>query len=85
MDALRETTCCRCAQLWGELEDVEMIGIDIPIGFGPRQADSAAKQFLTGAASTVFTIPALEAFKVSFARGQGISRRRTPSVRESSK
>ena len=32
--------------------DVEVVGIDVPIGFGPRAADVEARKFLTGAAST---------------------------------
>ena len=35
-----------------QLGDVSVLGIDVPIGFGPRRADAAARAFLTGAAST---------------------------------
>ena len=34
--------------------------MDVPIGFGPRGADPAARAFLSGAASTVFTTPPRE-------------------------
>lgn len=40
-----------------ELDSVQIIAVDVPIGFGPRKADRAARAFLSGAASTVFTTP----------------------------
>ncbi|MBD0291628.1 MAG: DUF429 domain-containing protein [Thermoleophilia bacterium] len=39
------------------VDDAEVIAVDVPIGFGPRRADAAARSFLSGAASTVFTTP----------------------------
>jgi predicted RNase H-like nuclease len=59
---------------FGELADAEVIAIDIPIGFGPRRADAAARAFLSGAASTVFPTPARELLESAFAPGRGISR-----------
>ena len=46
---------------WEELADVQVVAIDVPIGYGPRQADTAARALLTGAASTVFSTPTREA------------------------
>jgi len=39
------------------LQDALIIAIDVPIGFGPRAADAAARRYPRGAASTVFTTP----------------------------
>jgi len=52
--------------------DVNVIAIDVPIGFGPRQADSQARATVGG--STVFAIPAAEAFDGErYGPGLGIS------------
>jgi predicted RNase H-like nuclease len=59
---------------FGELESAEVIAVDIPIGFGPRKADAAARAFLSGAASTVFPTPARELLESPFAPGRGISK-----------
>ena len=56
-----------------ELADAEMIAIDIPIGFGPRQADGAARSLLVGAASTVFTTPPRDVLERPFGPGLGVS------------
>ena len=56
-----------------ELAEVEVVAVDIPIGFGPRQADAAARRFLTGAASTVFTTPSREVLELPFGPGLGVS------------
>jgi predicted RNase H-like nuclease len=56
-----------------ELGDCEVIAIDVPIGFGPRQADAAARAFLEGAASTVFTTPPRDVLEVEFGPGLGVS------------
>lgn len=58
---------------FGELADAAVLAVDIPIGFGPRQADGAARAFLTGAASTVFTTPTREVLTRPFAPGLGVS------------
>jgi predicted RNase H-like nuclease len=55
------------------LADVEVIAVDVPIGFGPREADRAARAFLTGAASTVFTTPSREVLTRPFGPGLGVS------------
>ena len=55
------------------LEAVEVIAIDVPIGFGPRAADRLARTRLKGAGSGVFTIPAEAALAGSFGPGRGIS------------
>jgi predicted RNase H-like nuclease len=57
----------------GELGEAAVIAVDVPIGFGPRQADTAARTFLTGAASTVFTTPAREILEGPFGPGLGVS------------
>jgi predicted RNase H-like nuclease len=56
-----------------ELSDAVVIGIDVPIGFGPRRADAAARAYLSGAASTVFTTPAREVLESPFGPGLGVS------------
>jgi predicted RNase H-like nuclease len=58
---------------FSEVGDVDVVAIDVPIGFGPRKADAAARAFLTGAASTVFTTPTREALEQPFGPGLGLS------------
>jgi predicted RNase H-like nuclease len=58
---------------FSELRDVSLLAIDIPIGFGPRLADSAARAYLSGAASTVFTTPPREVLEMPFGPGLGVS------------
>lgn len=58
---------------FAELGDVDVIAIDVPIGFGPRRADAAARAFLSGAASTVFTTPTRETLERPFGPGLGVS------------
>jgi predicted RNase H-like nuclease len=58
---------------FGELDDADVIAIDVPIGFGPRKADIAARAFLKGAASTVFTTPSRQVLETPFAPGLGVS------------
>lgn len=53
------------------LADVGRIAIDVPIGYGPREADHLARALVGG--SSVFAIPAKEKFDVPFAEGGGIS------------
>lgn len=50
-----------------------MLAIDVPIGFGPRVADAAAREYLAGAASTVFSTPGREVLEVPFGPGLGVS------------
>jgi predicted RNase H-like nuclease len=56
-----------------ELRDVEILAIDVPIGFGPREADAAARAFLSGAASTVFSTASREVLERPFGPGLGLS------------
>jgi predicted RNase H-like nuclease len=56
------------------LSDATVIGIDVPIGFGPRRADIEARAFLRGAASTVFTTPSRDVLETPFAPGLGVSK-----------
>jgi predicted RNase H-like nuclease len=58
---------------FAELADAAVIAIDVPIGFGPRRADAAARAFLKGAASTVFTTPSREVLETPFSAGLGVS------------
>jgi predicted RNase H-like nuclease len=58
---------------FAELDEAEIVAVDIPIGFGPRRADAAARAFLTGAASTVFTTPPRELLEAPFGPGRGLS------------
>ena len=50
-----------------------MIAIDVPIGFGPRKADAAARSYLRGATNTVFSTPTREVLEISFGPGLGVS------------
>jgi predicted RNase H-like nuclease len=56
---------------FSELADMKRIAIDVPIGFGPRKADSLARAVVGG--SSVFAIPEREKFDAPFAEGCGIS------------
>ncbi|MEI7761486.1 MAG: DUF429 domain-containing protein [Thermoleophilia bacterium] len=56
---------------FSELVDMQRIAIDVPIGYGPREADALARAVVGG--SSVFTIPERERFEVPFAEGGGIS------------
>jgi predicted RNase H-like nuclease len=58
---------------FSELADAAVIAIDVPIGFGPRHADAAARAFLSGAASTVFTTPTRAILEAPFGPGLGVS------------
>jgi predicted RNase H-like nuclease len=60
------------------LADMKRIAIDVPIGYGPRQADALARALVGG--SSVFSIPERERFDAPFAEGGGISARRTRSA-----
>jgi len=54
-----------------ELADVGRIAIDVPIGYGPREADVLARALVGG--SSVFSIPEKERFEAPFGEGGGIS------------
>ena len=56
-----------------ELSDVAVLAIDVPVGFGPREADAAARKYLAGAASTVFATPTREVLEAPFGPGLGVS------------
>lgn len=58
---------------FGELTDAEVLAVDVPIGFGPREADAAARAYLAGAASTVFSTPTRDVLEVPFGPGLGVS------------
>jgi predicted RNase H-like nuclease len=58
---------------FAELGDVSVIAIDVPIGFGPREADRAARGYLHDAASTVFTTPSRAVLRQPFHAGLGVS------------
>jgi predicted RNase H-like nuclease len=58
---------------FAELADARVLAIDVPIGFGPRRADAAARHFLTGASSAVFTTPTRELLEMPFGPGLGVS------------
>jgi predicted RNase H-like nuclease len=57
-----------------ELSGAEIIAIDIPIGFGPREADRAARSFLTGSAGVVFPTPPRHVLEAPFGPGLRVSR-----------
>ena len=56
---------------FSELVDMKRIAIDVPIGYGPRDADSLARAVVGG--SSVFSIPEREKFEAPFSEGGGIS------------
>src|SRR3954453_21305177 len=56
---------------FAELADMKRIAIDVPIGYGPREADALARALVGG--SSVFSIPERGRFEVPFAEGGGIS------------
>jgi predicted RNase H-like nuclease len=55
------------------LTDAAVIAIDVPIGFGPRLADTEARRYLSGAASVVFSTPSKEVLGFPFGPGLGVS------------
>lgn len=58
---------------FAQVAEAIVIAIDVPIGFGPRKADSAARAVLTGAASAVFTTPSRAILEAPFGPGLGVS------------
>lgn len=69
---LRDALLTQVDTAFTELADCEVLAIDVPIGFGPRDADRAARAYLTGAASTVFTTPSREVLEMPFGPGLGV-------------
>jgi len=53
--------------------DAAVIAVDVPIGFGPRRADVAARAYMKGAASTVFPTPPRAILDLPFGPGLGVS------------
>ena len=51
----------------------DVLAVDVPIGFGPRRADAAARALMKGAASTVFPAPARDVLELPFGPGLGVS------------
>jgi predicted RNase H-like nuclease len=58
---------------FNELANAAVIAIDVPIGFGPRAADRAARMYLAGARGTVFTTPSREVLERPYGPGLGVS------------
>lgn len=56
---------------FSELGAATVVAIDMPIGFGPRAADTLARERVGG--SSVFAIPEEEKFAEPFGPGRGIS------------
>jgi predicted RNase H-like nuclease len=65
---------------FAELRHAAVIAIDVPVGFGPRLADTAARAYLSGAARTVFTTPSKEILETAFGPALGARRSHTPSA-----
>jgi predicted RNase H-like nuclease len=63
---------CPVESDFSELADEKVIAIDIPIGFGPRSADSAARNYVRGAASAVFPVPSRKILETPFGPGLGV-------------
>jgi predicted RNase H-like nuclease len=57
---------------FAELDDAAVIGIDVPIGFGPREADAIARAYVSHA-STVFSTPPRAVLERPFGPGLGVS------------
>jgi predicted RNase H-like nuclease len=53
--------------------NAEVIAVDVPIGFGPRRADQAARDYMKGAASTVFATPRRAVLDLPFGPGLGVN------------
>jgi predicted RNase H-like nuclease len=61
-------------ETWFEtLGSASVLAIDVPIGFGPRAADGAARRYLRGASSTVFSTPSRDVLAAPFQAGLGVS------------
>jgi predicted RNase H-like nuclease len=58
---------------FAEFDAARIIAIDVPIGFGPRRADAAARAYLSGTPSVVFTMPWRDLLEGPFGPGLGIS------------
>jgi predicted RNase H-like nuclease len=58
---------------FGELAEAYVIAVDVPIGYGPREADVAARGFMRAAASTVFPTPTRAVLDLPFEPGLGVS------------
>ena len=56
-----------------ELAGAAVLAIDVPIGFGPREAEPRARAYLSGAAGAVFPVPAREILERPFGPGLGVS------------
>jgi predicted RNase H-like nuclease len=61
------------ASNFAEFDAARIIAIDVPIGFGPRRADAAARAYLSGTPSVVFTTPSRDLLEGPFGPGLGIS------------
>jgi predicted RNase H-like nuclease len=58
---------------FAELARADVLAIDVPIGFGPRAADAAARRFLRGNASSVFSTPTRDQLEERFRAGLGVT------------
>lgn len=56
---------------FAQLADAEVVAVDVPIGFGPRDADRLARERVGG--SSVFSIPERAAFEGIYGPGLKIS------------
>src|SRR5262245_10142327 len=65
--------CLPIETRFDEVSDADVIAIDVPIGLRPGKADAAARTFLRGAGSTVFTTPARDVLERKFGPGLGVS------------
>ena len=61
------------ASNFAEFAAARILAIDVPIGFGPRGADAAARAYLSGTPSVVFTTPSRDLLEAPFGPGLGIS------------
>ena len=55
------------------LADIDVIAVDVPIGFGPRAADREARALMKGAASVVFATPSQDVLQAAYGPGLGVS------------
>ena len=70
---VEDRVCEPVETAFSDFADAVVLAIDIPIGFGPRRADAAARSLLSGAASTVFTTPSRDILERPFGPGLGVS------------
>jgi predicted RNase H-like nuclease len=82
----RVVLCPTFEEMLVDFADEAVVGVDIPIGAGPREADRLARRFVGPRRSSVFPAPTAESLRAqAFAETTGVSRqlfRLFPKIRE---